>query len=204
MRDKLTTAIKTHQPAFDVELPEQKVEQLADYYELVHEHIPILHLVAPCSPEEFAIRHILESLTILKHLPPKAKFADVGAGAGLPSIPCLLVRNDLRAVLIESKEKKARFLEFAVEQLGLSKRVTVVNRQFEEADPVDCEFVTCRALDKFTEKLPRLVKWSKKRRMLLFGGDNLRQTLQKEGLKFDEKLMPMSEQRFLFTVRPCR
>ena len=76
-------------------------------------------------------------------------------------VPCLLVREDLKAVLIESKEKKARFLKTAVETLGLQSRAIVANRQFEEVDPSDCQFVTCRALDKFTEKLPRLVKWSR-------------------------------------------
>ena len=202
MRDQLTTAIKTCQAAFGMSLQDEPIDNLADYFELIQEHNPILHLVGPCSPEEFAIRHILESLTLLEHLPNGARFADVGTGAGLPSIPCLLVRADLKAVLIESKEKKAKFLRTVVENLNLSKRVTIVNRQFEEADPGNVEFVTCRALDKFTEKLPRLVKWSRRRKMLLFGGHNLRKALQKEGLRFDDKLMPMSKQRFLFAVRP--
>jgi 16S rRNA (guanine527-N7)-methyltransferase len=204
MRNQFITAITTHQVAFGLDLAEDVIERLADYFELVQKHNPILHLVGPCCPDEFAIRHILESLTLLEHFPQKAKFADVGAGAGLPSIPCLLVRDDLKAVLIESKEKKAKFLESAVEDLGLSDRAAIINRQFEEADPADCEFVTCRALDKFTEKLPRLLKWSKKRRLLLFGGDNLRKALQKQGLTFDEKLMPMSEQRFLFDLKSDR
>lgn len=202
MRNQLTSAIKTHQSAFGPEIAEDQIERLADYYGIVQEHNEILHLVGPCSPEEFAIRHILESLTLLEHLPTGARFADVGTGAGLPSIPCLLVREDLKAVLIESKEKKANFLRSAVHNLNLSKRVTIVNRQFEEADPAICALVACRALDKFTEKLPRLVKWSRRRKMLFFGGNNLRKALQKEGLRFDEKLMPMSEQRFLFAVRP--
>lgn len=200
MRSEFIEAIRSHQPAFSLHLADSAIELLADYFDLIQANNPILHLVGPCSPEEFAIRHILESLTLIDHLPQKTKLADVGTGAGLPSIPCLLVREDLKAVLIESKEKKTKFLESAVEQLGLSKRATVVNLQFEEADPAGCEFVTCRALDKFTEKLPKLVKWSKKRRMLLFGGDNLRNALQKQALKFDERLMPMSEQRFLLIV----
>jgi 16S rRNA (guanine(527)-N(7))-methyltransferase RsmG len=202
MRDEFITAIKRHQADFSLSLLDDQIEHLARFYSIVQENNPILHLVGPCSLEEFAIRHVLESLTLLEHFPQKAKFADVGTGAGLPSIPCLLVRDDLKAVLIESKEKKTKFLESAVEQLGLSKRVSIVNHQFEEAEPGGCEFVTCRALDKFTEKLPRLLKWSKKRRLLLFGGDNLRKALQKQGLTFDEKLMPMSEQRFLLVSRP--
>lgn len=198
MRSEFIEAIKTHQAAFGIGLTDEQIVRLADYYQLILEHNEFLHLVAPMTAEEFAIRHILESLTLLEYLPMTTKIADVGAGAGLPSIPCLLVRDGLKAVLIESKEKKAKFLETAIESLGLTERVRVVNSQFEEVDLGDCEYVACRALDKFTEKLPRLLKWSRKRNFLFFGGKNLAEALQKQGVLFDQKLMPMSEQRFLF------
>ena len=74
----------------DFEMAIEEGATLADYYELVQANNPLLHLVAPSSPEEFAVRHVLESLALLKFLPERAKFADVGAGAGLPSIPCLI------------------------------------------------------------------------------------------------------------------
>ncbi|HEX6124148.1 MAG TPA: RsmG family class I SAM-dependent methyltransferase, partial [Pyrinomonadaceae bacterium] len=102
MRDEFVAAVKSHQPAFGLALDDATIERLADYYELVQQHNPILHLVAPCTPEEFATRHILESLTILEFIPMDERFADIGPGGGLPSIPCLIVRNDLEGVLIES------------------------------------------------------------------------------------------------------
>ena len=120
MYSELAKAIRKNQASFEIEVPEDKIERLANYYDLIQEHNPILHLVAPCSPEEFAIRHILESLTLSAYLPKNARFADIGTGAGLPSIPCLIFRDDLRAVLIESKEKKTRFLEIATEKLELA------------------------------------------------------------------------------------
>jgi 16S rRNA G527 N7-methylase RsmG len=112
----------------------------------------------------------------------------------------LLVRDDLSAILIESKIKKAKFLETVANELSLSGRIQIINRQFEEAEQGPFSIVTCRALDKFTEKLPRLLKWSKKRKLLLFGGNNLREALQKEYQQFKEKLMPLSEQRFLYIL----
>lgn len=202
MRTEFISAIKIHQSVFGFEISKEKIERLADYYEIVQEHNPLLHLVAPCSPEEFATRHMLESLTLLEYLPENARFVDVGAGGGLPSIPCMIVRDDLMAVLIESKEKKTRFLEKVVLKLELRARVEIVNRQFEEADSGNFSYVTCRALDKFGAKLPRLLKWSKKRVLLLFGGIGLRDALVKEGLKFEQKLMPLSERRYLFVVEP--
>jgi len=200
MGDELGAALRQHQPAFGLELTERQIERLGNYHELVREHNPLLHLVAPCSAEEFAVRHILESLTLLDFLPDGARFADVGTGAGLPAIPCLLVREDLSAVLIESKEKKARYLEEAANRLGIEARAETVNKQFEEARELELSFVTCRALDKFTEKLPRLIKWAKGRPMLLFGGKALGDALINQKLKFTERLLPMSEQRYLFAV----
>ena len=201
MRNEFVSSITEHQSLFDLKIPQDKIEQLADYFAIVQEHNPILHLVGPCSGAEFATRHILESLTLLDFLPKATRFADVGAGAGLPSIPCLLVRNDLQATLIESKIKKTDFLLKAAEQLGIRNRVNVVDRQFEETDSRGHAAVTCRALDKFVNKLPRLLKWAGKRDLLLFGGPSLRSALEKQRLRFQEKLLPLSERRYLFIVR---
>src|SRR5688572_26026127 len=110
MREEFIRAITTNQREFGIELSAETIKRLADYYEVVERDNPLLHLVVPGSPEAFATRHILESLTLLKFLPQNCRLADVGAGAGLPSIPCLIARDELRAVLIESKEKKTAFL----------------------------------------------------------------------------------------------
>jgi len=199
MSEKLVQSIEKFQDDFGIELEKKKLDKLANYYELVQKNNPLLHLVAPCSEEEFAVRHILESLTMLDYLPRNAKFADVGTGAGLPSIPCLIAREDLRGVLIESKSKKNSFLQETVSICGLENRVNIINRQFEEIPKPDVAFVSCRALDKFTQKLSKLIKWSKGANFLFFGGNSLRDELKKNRIKFTEKLMPFSEQRYLFT-----
>lgn len=201
VRSAFIESLTARQPAFGLSLDDKTIGRLADYYELVQEHNPLLHLVGPSTPEDFAVRHILESLVLLEHLPAKVKFADVGTGAGLPSIPCLLARHDLRALLIEAKEKKAKFLSSALDTLGLAARAAVENRQFHEIDPGDCEFVACRALDKFTAKLSRLAKWAMRRPMLLFGGENLKQTLQDQNIPFVQSLIPLSERRCLFVTQ---
>jgi 16S rRNA G527 N7-methylase RsmG len=65
----ITAASTTHQIAFGLELDSATVERLAAYYGLVMEANPLLYLVGPSSAEEFAIRHILESLTFLNYFP---------------------------------------------------------------------------------------------------------------------------------------
>jgi 16S rRNA (guanine527-N7)-methyltransferase len=200
-RQNFIDALTANQQSFNISLTIEKLNELADYFQFIQNHNEILHLVAPCSAEEFAVRHILESLTLLEFLPENARFADVGAGAGLPSIPCLIVRPDLRGVLIESKLKKANFLREVLAECHLEKQAKIINRQFEEIRKPDVSYILCRALDKFSQKLPNLLKWSGDSNLLFFSGNALREELKKHGVKFREKLMPMSEQRFLFVVK---
>ena len=200
MRDQFIKALKTRQNSFSMSLTDVQIERLTNYYDLVREQNEFLNLIAPTTGEDFAVRHVLESLTLLEYLPRETIIADVGTGAGLPSIPCLLVREDLKAALIETKEKKAKFLDLAIEFLKINDRTAVINTQFQEVDLNDSQAITCRALDKFTEKLPRLIKWAGKRKIILFGGENLKTGLQNEKARFTQKLLPLSEQRFLFVV----
>ena len=198
MRAEFISALESHKGTFNIQLSEGHISRLADLFDLIMQNNAVLHLVAPCSPEEFAVRHVLESLTLLRHLPPDSTFADVGTGAGLPALPCLLVRDDLSAVLIESKIKKGDYLKTAIAALDLAGRATIENHQFEEISGLRADAVTCRALDKFTEKLPRLLKWAKGKNLLLFGGPSLGEALEKQKVRYTKELMPMSEQRFLF------
>ncbi|MEP7149697.1 MAG: 16S rRNA (guanine(527)-N(7))-methyltransferase RsmG [Acidobacteriota bacterium] len=202
MRDEFISSLQSNRAVFEVDLSDDAVERLANFYELVLQHNPLLHLVGPCSPTEFATRHILESLTLLEFLPANTRFADVGSGAGLPSIPCLIAHEDLRAVLIESKEKKTNFLRTAVAELGLNDRTKVINKQFSEVTRPHVTHVTCRALDRFAQRLPQLLKWSGDRELLFFGGPALRDEMKKSGLRIHEKLMPRSDRRFLFVTEP--
>jgi len=194
-------AVKESSRAFGLELSAENIDRLTGYYEIVQEHNSLLHLVAPCPADEFAVRHILESLVLLEYLPQNCLFADVGPGAGLPSIPCLIVRSVLSAILVESKEKKVRYLETAISTLGLTGRATIINKQFEEVREKEFDVVTCRALDKFSDKLPRLLKWAGKRQCLFFGGPALGRSLKDLRVNFEERLLPLSEQRYLFIIR---
>ncbi len=189
-------ALKANQSVFDIDLAPEVVSSLSAYYDLLTRWNARLHLVAPCSPEEFATRHVLESLMLLKHLPHDAKIADIGSGAGLPIIPCLIARPDLHATLIESSPKKSVFLREASNQLGLES--TVIAKRFEDIPPPNVSFVTCRALDQFMEKLPEIIQWAPHgSKLLLFGGETLREKL---GARTQEFRIPLSERRFLFVT----
>jgi 16S rRNA (guanine527-N7)-methyltransferase len=180
--------------SFNMDLPAETVSRLGEYYSLLTRWNDRLHLVAPCSPEEFAVRHVLESLLLLQHLPPDARVADIGSGGGLPIIPCLITRPDLQATLIESSQKKSVFLREATRPFS----ATIIAQPFEQVPPPPVDFVTCRALDQFTQKLPALINWAGDKTLLLFGGETLREELTKANVNFEVLLIPQSEKRFLF------
>ena len=191
--EQFIDALFARASAFNVALSSEMTEKLGTYYSLLTRWNDRLHLVAPCSPEEFATRHVLESLILLKHLPHAATIADVGSGAGLPIIPCLIARPDLEATLIESSQKKAVFLREALN--ALERKAVIIARRFEEIEAPDVEFVTCRALDQFIRKIPALIDWAPDgSTLLLFGGPGLQEDLANA----EAFLVPGSEKRFLF------
>jgi 16S rRNA (guanine527-N7)-methyltransferase len=199
---EFAAALRANAPDYDVELSEEALQQLTAYYQIINTWNPRLHLVAPCSADEFARRHILESLLLLRHLPNAARIVDIGAGAGLPTIPCLIARADLSAVLIESAKRKAIFLREALALVEKTSVAQVIAQRFENVEPQAAQFITARALDRFAEILPRLIAWAPlPSTLLLFGGSDLKETFKSLGLKYEEMLIPNSERRFLFVIQ---
>jgi 16S rRNA (guanine527-N7)-methyltransferase len=200
-RGEFDKALSEHAGEFGVALGADALARLGDYFELVETWNKRLHLVAPCAPAGFAVRHVLESLVAVRFIEEGAAVVDVGSGAGLPAVPCLVARPDLSAVLVESSQKKAVFLREALRGLGVSGRARVVAERFEKVGPPRSDVLTCRALERFTEVLPALVEWAAGvRTLLLFGGESLRERLERLPVRFEQTLVPTSERRFLFVV----
>jgi 16S rRNA (guanine527-N7)-methyltransferase len=195
---EFTKTLESDAADYGVELSTNDHDRLAAYYTLLESWNPRLHLVAPCSPQEFARRHVLESLLIVPHLSKGARVADIGSGAGLPIVPCLIARSDIKATLIESSKKKAVFLREALNHIEAQDRSRVLATRYEDIKSPRVEFVTCRALDRFTTQLPALINWvSPSSTLLFFGGVKLREGLQQAGFRVSEIKIPNSEKRLL-------
>jgi 16S rRNA (guanine527-N7)-methyltransferase len=202
LRAEFDKALAAHAPAFGVSLSAEARTRLSDYFAIVQRWNPRLHLVAPCAPAEFAVRHVLESLLALRFLSEGARVVDVGSGAGLPVVPCLIVRDDLCALLVESSKKKGVFLRETLSEIGRADSTRVEVERFENVEPPAADFLTCRALERFMEVLPALVEWAGKvPTLLLFGGEGLGKKLELLGLSFETVRVPKSERRFLFVVQ---
>ena len=116
-----------------LDLTSAQLEQFARYADLLIEWNGRFNLTSIVDPRDIVIRHFLDSLSVIRSLPPgPLKLIDVGAGAGLPGIPIKLVRPDVTLTLLEATRKKCNFLQAVADDLPLSS-VKIVNARAEEA-----------------------------------------------------------------------
>jgi 16S rRNA (guanine(527)-N(7))-methyltransferase RsmG len=134
------------------------LEQLSRYGFLVHEHVARLSLIASGDRPVVFTRHVLDSLNLASctDVSP-GSLLDVGSGAGFPGIPLAIVWPRTQVTLLESRDRKAGFLEQAVRRLSLDNVRVVCDRlervsQDRSMGPVGA--VTVRAVG----DLPRLIE----------------------------------------------
>ena len=113
-------------------LSPEAVQLLARFGHLVYTQVAQLSLVARGDRTVLYTRHILDSLNPMDiQSPPPASALDIGSGGGFPGIPLAIVWPGTRVTILESREKKAGFLERAVRELGI-RNVTVACGRLEE------------------------------------------------------------------------
>jgi 16S rRNA (guanine527-N7)-methyltransferase len=118
-------------------------------------------------------RHILDSLLIFKavQIPSKAKILDFGSGAGFPGIPIKVLMDDIVLTLLESKKKKAFFLENMINILNLKNSKVVCDRAEDIA--FSSEFrgrynlATAKAMGKLTDAIPVVFPFLKTKGLLV-------------------------------------
>ncbi|WP_288385807.1 16S rRNA (guanine(527)-N(7))-methyltransferase RsmG [Acinetobacter soli] len=105
------------------------------------------NLTAIRDPKEMLVKHLLDSLSILKDL-PAGRLLDVGTGGGMPGMIVALCQPERDCVLLDSNGKKIRFLKQFIADLKL-KNVIAVQTRVENEDSIQdlgkFDVVTSRA-----------------------------------------------------------
>jgi len=114
-------------------LSEAQLEAIGTHVRLLLAWNKAINLSGIRAPEMVARGHVLDSLTALPLLRRAGidEFVDLGSGAGYPGLPLAVALPARRALLVESIAKKARFLETAVEAMGIGDRVAVATARAE-------------------------------------------------------------------------
>ena len=111
------------------------------------------NLTAIRDPKEMLVKHLLDSLSILKDLPP-GRLLDGGTGGGMPGLSIAVCQPVRSCVLLDSNGKKIRFLKQFIADLKL-KNVVAVQTRVENQDTIDelgqFDVITSRAFASLTD-----------------------------------------------------
>lgn len=164
----------------DVHIDDVQASQFSAYLDLILEWNERINLTAITEPHGIKVKHFLDSLTLVPHIPDDAaSLADIGSGAGFPGIPLKIACPHLDVTLVESIGKKADFLDEVIQELGLDHIQTLCVRA-EDIGQHDSyreqfDIVTARAV----AFLPILSEYALP--LLKIGGTFLAQKSNKEG-----------------------
>lgn len=103
-------------------LTEDQLHQFYRYYEILTEWNQVMNLTAITEYEDVVQKHFADSLALIPVCGVSASGAllDVGTGAGFPGIPLKIAFPELRVTLLDSLNKRVKFLNQVIETLGLS------------------------------------------------------------------------------------
>lgn len=108
------------------------------------------NLTAITDPEGVALNHYCDSATLCELLPRGAKIIDVGCGAGFPSLPLAILREDVEILALDATQKRVNYVKETAELLGLSNVRCVCMRAEEGARLPEYrerfDFATARAV----------------------------------------------------------
>lgn len=171
-----------------------------------------INLVARNEISRLWSRHALDSLGLLKHLPPEpAEWLDIGSGGGFPAIPLAIVSREtsptLQFRLVESDQRKAAFLREVARKLDL--RVVVDCNRIEKSTPTNASLISARAL----AEVKNLLSWTENHRangakMMLLKGeralDELTAASSEWHMRYQAERHPLTLKGYILIIREAK
>lgn len=108
-------------PALGLTLTDAQLDRLCQFGRLLLEQNQVMNLTAITEPRAVAQLHFLDSLALLRWEDLRGKAViDVGCGAGFPGTPLAIAVPDLKLTLLDSLQKRIRWLETTLPQVGVA------------------------------------------------------------------------------------
>ena len=116
-----------------IKLRDEQLQQFQKFYEMVIDWNTKINLTAITDEKEFAIKHVMDSLSLWddEKFSNVKKILDVGTGAGFPAIPIKIFKPNVEIFLLDSLNKRVEFLKKVVTELNLE-NVTCLHGRAED------------------------------------------------------------------------
>lgn len=130
----------------NITLDQDQKEKLLNYMDAILDYNQHINLTRITDPEEFILKHLIDSLLILEFIPEnlRSNIIDIGTGGGFPGVPLAIALPDCQFVLLDSTGKKLKVIEEIAKKLNINNikclhaRAEQASRLAEYRDKFDC------------------------------------------------------------------
>lgn len=130
--NELIKLLKDGASEFNINLEKEDIESFFKYKETLLKWNKNINLTAITDDRDIIIKHFIDSISVVPYIGKDLKkVIDVGTGAGFPGIPLKIIKKDLNVTLLDSLEKRTKFLNEVIEKLDL-KNIEVIHSRAED------------------------------------------------------------------------
>lgn len=147
-REEFITEVKE----LGISITDKQLEQLNEYYKALVEWNKKINLTSITEEKDVYLKHFYDSLTLFKEydLTKDISLCDVGTGAGFPGVVLKIIFPNLKITLVDSLQKRLKFLDYVIKLLNL-KDIELVHERMEDYSKQNEErfdIITSRAVAK--------------------------------------------------------